>query len=156
MFGLGALLLSGTIVSAAEGRCISATVQDPVRLPDGTEHPAGRLTLCLDRVWSPVFSRHRTSINGRTVSLLISRHSVIKGPSPAYPFMTFYREPDGRLRLVGYTLPCHGGMETYRLDQPPGGDGHDSLLAAGESKPSGETKVRIAATNISQGLERRR
>lgn len=156
MLGLGALLLSGSVASAAESLCVGATVQEPVRLPDGTEHPAGRLTVCLGRVWSPVFSRHRTYIDGMTVSLLISRHSVIKGPSPADPFMTFYREPDGRLRLVGYTLPCHGGMETYRLGQPPGGDGHDSLLAAGESKPSSGTEVRIAATNISQGVERRR
>ena len=144
------LLLSQGAAFAAKDICITVEVPDPIRLPDGSEHPAGLLTLCLHRDWSPVLSLHKTYINRAPIGMFLSRRGVSEGPAEAESYVMFSREPDGRLRLDGYALPCQGHMETYSLHQPTRRKAKDSVLAAEGSGPSGDTMVLIAAAELTK------
>lgn len=120
-------LISGTLVVAAllflsqgsalasRGRCVSADIPAPMILPDGSEHPAGELKLCVRYHHSPVTSLHETYVAGSPVGLHSSRRGVSEGPATSEPFLTFYRRPDGKLFLYGFALPGGERMEVHTL-----------------------------------------
>ena len=87
---------------AAKGVCVSAEIDEPFRLPDGSNYPAGRLTLCHHSDYSPVASFHRTKVDGMTVSMHLSRPGESEMGDSDSPFMMFGREADGTLLLLGY------------------------------------------------------
>lgn len=100
------------------GGCISAQIDEQIRLPDGSLHEPGTLRLCLDRDYSPVRSIHTASIDKRTIGFMNSRRSIGEGVTNQ-PFMMFARAADGRLQLYGYALPQRGQMNSYLLQSPP-------------------------------------
>ncbi len=117
---------------AATDVCISATVSAPILLPDGSEHSAGILTLCPRGEYFPATSFHETYVNRMPVALFLSHSCVSEGLAEGEPFMMFYREPDGSLRLYGYALPSRGHMATYFLEQPAPGKVKGSLRAVAD------------------------
>ena len=131
---LTALLMNQAEAMAAEDVCISAAVSELIVLPDGSEHSAQVLTLCLRGDYSPVASLHDTYVNRMPIGRFLSRRGVSECPTVTEPFMMFYREPDGRLRLYGYALPARDHMATYLLGSPVGGKAKDSLLVALDSE----------------------
>jgi hypothetical protein len=104
-------------VVAASGICISVEVESPIRLPDGTVHEAGGLTLCDDRSLTPVTSLHRTLVNGHPVGLLLGRKARSEGGGELSPVVFFSRDDEGRMELFGYALPARGGSVTYLLNE---------------------------------------
>jgi len=114
---LGLLVTSGASW-AASGRCTTAVVAEPFLLPDGSEHPAGALTLCVRQAYSPVASLHETYVDGMPIGMLTSRHSIARGSDVQGSFLVFDRLADGRLSLLGYTSACRDGIEVYALRYP--------------------------------------
>ena len=100
---------------ASRGRCVSAEIPAPIILPDGSEHPAGQLKLCVRHHSSPVTSLHETYIGGSPVGLHASRRGYSEGPATSEPFLTFYRRSDGKLFLYGFALPGRERMEVHTL-----------------------------------------
>ncbi len=127
---VGVLVTGQSPALATTDLCISATLSEPVLLPDGSEHPGGILTLCLRGDYSPVASFHETYVDRMPVGLFLSHRCVSEGPAEAEPFMMFQREPDGRLRLYGYALPSGDHVAVYLLNQPRVGKVNYSLRAA--------------------------
>jgi hypothetical protein len=78
-------------------------------------HPAGELTLCDTRSFSPVTQLHVILVNGSTVGVFQSRRRGAEiGPVDA-PEVVFERDPEGTLSLVGYILPVAGRSLAFRL-----------------------------------------
>jgi hypothetical protein len=102
--------------AAAEHSCITVRVGDPIVLPDGSEQPAGRLTLCGAATFSPIAQFQRTSVNGRPVGLFLSRTRIAEENSDGPPFVTFARSADGRLLLLGYAVPSRSSTKAYIFD----------------------------------------
>jgi hypothetical protein len=123
----GLALLAATPAVGAE--CVTAEVDRPILLPDGSRHPAGLLTLCLSRDFSPVSSLHLAFVDRRPVGQWLSRHGKSEAPADT-PLMVFAREADGALRLEGYAMPSGRGTKTYLVGagRKPGGS------AAGASR----------------------
>lgn len=94
------------------GTCITAEVDEAVRLPDGNIHDAGVIKLCLDRDYSPVASLHLAYIDDESIGMVTSRRGTSEGDADG-PFMMFVRRQDGMLQLYGYALPGAGQMSTY-------------------------------------------
>lgn len=105
-------VLGGAAWAAADV-CVTIEVDDPMKLPDGSVHPSGRLTLCDSVAYSPVSSLHRTYVNGRAFGMLRSRKRTNEGGSDVAPVVLFYRNRDGQLELFGYVLPDRGTSVTY-------------------------------------------
>ncbi len=136
VFVIAVLMTSQSPALAATDACISATLSDPILLPDGSEYPAGVLTLCQKGDYTPAASFHETYVNRRPIGLFLAQHCVSEGSAEDGPFMMFYRETDGRLRLYGYALPSRDRMTTYFLEQPAGGKAKDALRAAADATPA--------------------
>lgn len=111
---IGLLVVPG-LVSAGERVCTSAEIDEPFVLPDGSEHPGGRLTLCLTRNYTPVAALHETYVEGMPVGMLMSRRGISESSSTRRPYMMFGRGATGRLAFVGYANPSAKGMQTYTL-----------------------------------------
>ncbi len=109
------LILSQGSALASRGRCVSADIPAPMILPDGSEHPAGELKLCVRHHHSPVTSLHEAYVGGSPVGLHSSRRGISEGRATSEPFMTFYRRPDGKLYLYGFALPGRERMEVHTL-----------------------------------------
>jgi hypothetical protein len=122
------ILLSGMPAAWATRTCLSATIDEPVGLPDGSAHPAGKLTVCVQRDLTPVSTLHVTYVNRQPVSLLTSRRGVSEGLVER-PYMMFRRTDGGRLQLYGYALPAGRHMITYLLSAPVSQPSHDALGA---------------------------
>ncbi len=130
---------------AAQNICVSAEVPGPILLPDGSWHPAGLLTLCRRGDYSPVAAFHETYVDHMPIGLLLSRRGVSECPA-VEPFMVFYRQADGRLRLYGYALPSGDHMTNYFLEPPAGGKAASSLRAAVESDSSSADSAQCLGT----------
>jgi len=113
--GVLMLLASGTGQAAAGGGCVSVEVDTPIRLPDGTLHPPGKLTLCDSMQLSPVSSLHKTYVNGQPVGMLIGRKRTSEGGKRMSPVVFFNVDDQGTLELFGYVLPAGGGSVTYMI-----------------------------------------
>jgi len=112
------LACAGGSSSATSRNCVTVRLVDPLELPDGSVHGAGTLTLCTARSFSPVARLHQVSVDGMPVAVLLSRMGVSEGPAPRDPLVTFRRDRNGRLHLVGYAWPAGRRSQTYLLQDP--------------------------------------
>jgi hypothetical protein len=101
--------------AAASGTCVTARVDAPFRLPDGVLHPAGALTLCDTRTFSPVADQHVILVDGGSVGLFLSSKRSTEASGRISAEVVFERNPEGYLDLVGYILPASGRSIAYRL-----------------------------------------
>lgn len=98
------------------GHCISADVDSPIVLPDGSKHPVGSLTICESRIHSPVASPHETRINGSQVGMYLSRTFLNgDGVESRDPCMVVQRDAHGGLVLEGYAVPDGERMRTFLM-----------------------------------------
>jgi hypothetical protein len=114
---IAACFCGATLAVASEG-CIAVRVPGPMELPDGSVYPAGTLSLCLSRPFSPESAVHRVTVGGIPVGLLLSRSGMSEGEATAEPTVMFRRTEGGRLRLVGYAFPSGARSRTYVLRDP--------------------------------------
>ncbi len=105
--------------SQSGGACYVADVPGPIVLPDNTVEQAGRLEICLSRMYSPVAGFHRTSVNGRVAGLFISRKVTdTTSRSDERPYFVFERFPDGTYELESYSLSNGRTRVTFELRPP--------------------------------------
>lgn len=110
------------LTEAATRGCVTALVRSPYRLPDGKLQPAGRLTVCRARTYSPIAELHLVTVDRRPMGMFLSRSGRAEGTGTHDPEIVFRREPDGSLSLLGYTVPTRGRSLVHRLLRPsPGG-----------------------------------
>jgi hypothetical protein len=129
---------------AAKGVCVSAEIEETFRLPDGSDHPAGRLTLCHHSDYSPVASFHRTKVDGMTVSMHLSRRGESERGDSDAPFMMFTREGDGTLLLLGYG---HAGQDQAAVHAFQRNSKPRQMLQAKARTAESETPIiRLAAS----------
>ena len=119
MVAVAALLLSlpawPPAEAAASGTCVTAQVDAPFRLPDGVLRPAGALTLCDTRTFSPVSDQHVILVDGGSVGMFLSSNRSTEARGRIAPEIVFERNTEGYLDLVGYILPAPGRSIAYRL-----------------------------------------
>jgi len=108
---------SGATLAAQRG-CTTALIAEPFLLPDGSEHAAGELTICIHQRYSPVAFLHETHVDGKPVGLLSSRHTTTYGGDLASSFVVFDRLSDGRLNLLGYASARNDRVEIYAMSHP--------------------------------------
>lgn len=138
------LLASGTVKAATGSGCVSVEVDTPIRLPDGTLHPSGRLTLCDSRKLSPVSTLHKTYVNGQPVGMLVGHRRSSEGGERISPAVFFDVDEQGHLELSGYVLPAGGRSVTYTM----GGkwvSGRDFELAS-QARRSRQLTAMVAGT----------
>ncbi len=113
-----AILLLAAGSAQAIGSCTTATIDEPYRLPDGLLRAGGKLTLCLERNYSPVAALHEIRVDGMGVGLFLSRRETSEGlPDDATgPYMLFRRLAGGELSLVGLATPLRDRMQLHFLD----------------------------------------
>ena len=138
-----ALGLAPSPTLASTGDCASAKIEEPFVLPDGSEHPAGRLTLCLGSEFTPVTSFYRTSVDRMPVGSFASRRIV--GGDPTGRYMIFDRNAAGTLRLTGYTVPANGSAATFLLQRPARVQVRHAVRAALAEPTPAQSFIRIAA-----------
>ena len=111
--------------------CVAANVPEAFTLPDGSEHAAGRLTLCALQAFTPVVELHSVRVDGAGASLAMSRRAVPEGYADTRPAILFQRGPDGALDLVGYVVPCGDKSWSYTMNRSDRhGFGEPKSLAA--------------------------
>jgi hypothetical protein len=108
-----------TLATASETPCVTAAVASPVRLPDGSLHEGGALTVCDVRTLSPVASFHRISIDGRAVGLFVSRRGASEAAADSAPTILFLDDDSGTLALIGYVVSSSRASTAFRLASPP-------------------------------------
>ena len=126
VFALAATVLV-TTAPAAAGGCTSALVEETFTLPDGSVHPAGRLTLCPNSGSSPVFALQRTFVDGKPVGMFASRRQLVEHAGGEEYFLIFHRRPGRPMRLTGYGQPSSGRTEMFLLDRPARVEVEDSI-----------------------------
>ena len=99
------------------GACVTAKVPEAFTLPDGSEHAAGRLTLCALQAFSPVVELHSVSVDGTGIGLAMSRRAVPEAYVNTRSTFLFRRAPDGVLALVGYVVPVGGKAWSYTMNR---------------------------------------
>ena len=131
---------------AARGVCVSAEIEEPFRLPDGSNHPASRLTLCHDSDYSPVASFHRTKVDGMTVSMHMSRRGESERGDSDAPFIMFSRDVDGTLLLLGY---AHSGQDKATVHAfPPSRKAREQSLQVDARPDKGEAPMIMLAASL--------
>ncbi len=133
-------------VAAASGTCVTAQVDAPFRLPDGVVRPAGALTLCDTRTFSPVADQHVILVDGGSVGLFLSSKRSTEASGRISPEIVFERNTEGYLDLVGYILPASGRSIAYRLR----GQSETWLATDHDRLPAGP--VAPVATIIAAGI----
>jgi hypothetical protein len=86
--------------------------------PDGSEHPAGMLTLCVAD-YSPTASYHKVAVNGHPVGFLFSQRRSPEQQNISDPIVLFRKVPAGKLRLMGYLWPSGRKVVSYLLQGEP-------------------------------------
>jgi len=138
------LLTAQGAAEATKGVCVSAEIDEPFRLPDGSNHPAGTLTLCHDSDYSPVASFHRTKVDGMTVSMHLSRRGESERGDSDEPFMMFGREADGTLLLLGY---AHSGQDKATVHAfPRSRKSREAAQVVARADAGAEPIIRLAAS----------
>jgi hypothetical protein len=114
---IAVLLPASPAVAGSSAACVTVHIQVPFRLPDGIVHPAGALTLCDSRTYSPVASLHQVLVDGETIGLFQSRRRGTEfGGDAAAPEVVFERDLEGVLALVGYILPDKGHGIAFKMN----------------------------------------
>jgi hypothetical protein len=111
---LGTVAGSAPVLAMPSRACVSAHIDSPFRLPDGVLRPAGVLTLCNTRQFSPVATLHKVLVDRRPVGMFLSRRRNAEGVF-GLPEIFFERDGAGTLELLGYVLPTRGPTVAYRL-----------------------------------------
>ncbi len=88
----------------------------PLRLPDGSVHPSGSLTLCHSIRYSPISSLHETYVNGSPLGMLRSRARTSEVGNDAPAVVYFNRSSDGYLDLYGYVVPQRDSSVTFLFE----------------------------------------
>jgi hypothetical protein len=116
-FILLAALVAGVPASNAGAReaCVTAQVPEAFTLPDGTSHPAGRITLCAVMAMSPATGVHRLWLDGEGASLVLSHRTIAETPPDSSPSLLFKRDARGVLDFVGFVVPDGRRAWTYAL-----------------------------------------
>jgi hypothetical protein len=127
-------------LAASTGECVSVQIDAPFSLPDGVLRPAGELTLCDTRSFSPVTQLHVILVNGSTVGVFQSRRRSAEIGQVQSPAVVFERDAQGTLALVGYILPVAGRSLAFRLK----GEG-ESWQAARREPIGGSSSAPVAA-----------
>lgn len=117
----------GAAPALASGTCTTAAIEEPFRLPDGSLHEAGNLTLCLEGSYSPVASMHEVRVDGMAIGRFLSRRDFAEGPlaDGARPFMMFQRLNGGELTLLGVANPLRDRMQVHYVGYKPAPTSHD-------------------------------
>jgi hypothetical protein len=118
--------------AAAEdyGGCFRVDLATPFVLPDGSSHEAGTLMLCTDRPLNPTAGTHRMTASGHPSGRLVSRRVRSEIEHLDRPQAVFAREPNGLLRLIGYSEPVGERVRTFAFAAPNALQGDVTLLAA--------------------------
>jgi hypothetical protein len=116
---------------ASNKTCTSADIDEPFALPDGSVHPAGKLTLCHSHEHNPVKTMNRVLVDRHPVGLFSSeRQLVAAAAEPAPYYLIFERRAGSTLSLAGYGKPSGGKIEMHLLDRPARVNVRDSVGAA--------------------------
>jgi hypothetical protein len=128
------VLLAPAAVTLAgdRGRCTSAEIEEEILLPDGSLQPAGTLTICDSREYSPVSTLHATYVNGMPVGMMLSRRGASEANSDGRPFVLLHRDSGGLLHLHGYAVPAGERMVTYKMQRY--GRSSDRMIARNRVK----------------------
>jgi hypothetical protein len=118
ILALGLLAVPTVLLAQEQGACVTANVPGVFALPDGGARAAGRLTLCLDRTFTPAVGLHRVVADGTTAGLIRSRRSRAEMPARHDPVVLFQRRNDGVLELVGYAVPVGRTTWSYAFVRP--------------------------------------
>jgi hypothetical protein len=113
-----ALALGFTASEArAQGRsdCVTSDVHEAFTLPDGSTHPAGRLTLCTVLSLNPVTGVHRVWIDGHGASFVLTRRVLAEAGPDTEPAFLFRRVPGAPLDLIGFVVSDGHRTWTYSL-----------------------------------------
>jgi hypothetical protein len=94
---------------------VTAQIESPFRLPDGSLHEAGTLMLCDAKRFSPVATLHRTYVNGHPVGMFVSRNRRGESAADVVPGIVFHHDDAGHLDLFGYVLPAAGRNIAYQI-----------------------------------------
>jgi len=100
-----AILVAASGPSLAAASCFSADLSDSFLLPDGRQYPAGRLTICNERSFSPVAVQTSFKVDGMPVGMAISRSASSQQTDVNDNVFMFARRSDRTLRLLAYALP---------------------------------------------------
>jgi hypothetical protein len=113
------LLLATPATAQTTGDCLVAEVPMAMVLPDGSEHDAGDLRICMSHEYSPVAGLHKTSVDGRVIGLFQSRsgYSEAAVDNRSVPLVLFHKDGEDRLILVGFAWPDGQRMRTFRMMQ---------------------------------------
>ena len=135
LVALGCLSLTtlGLTPARASTVCVTARVDFPIALPDGTDEPAGSLTLCDVGSFSPVTRVQRLLMNGRSVGLFLAQSRTAEASAEDPPVMLFASDGRGRMTLVGYTAPSGTRSLTHVFSARP--------RASDQSAPRSEVGV---------------
>jgi hypothetical protein len=109
------IVLPGLVVAGDRGRCHTAVVEESFRLPDGSVHPPGKVTVCATHKLSPVSHLNAIHVDGMAIGLHRSRRGVSEDVTTDAPFFMLLRDGQGQLHLAGYATPSRNGMVTYEL-----------------------------------------
>jgi hypothetical protein len=103
---------------ASQGRCVTARIASPFRLPDGVLREAGTLTLCDTREFTPVSNLHMVRVDRRPVGMFLSLRRNAEGVDRTVPEIVFQKDAAGTLTLMGYVLPARGESVAYLMKRP--------------------------------------
>ena len=115
MVAVGLMACASVARAQDRGACVTAKVPEAFRLPDGSEHAAGRLTLCALQAFTPVIELHSVRVDGLGASLAMSRRAVPEEYADTRSAFLFRRSRDGALDLVGYVVPLGGKAWSYTM-----------------------------------------
>lgn len=113
---LGIVSAVSGVQAQDRGACVVAHVPEAYVLPDGSEHAAGALSLCLTQALTPVTGIHRVAVDGHALGMARSRRSLAEDRNIADPVVLFRRIGGGSLELVGYAVPIGGRVWSYALE----------------------------------------
>ena len=102
-------------VAQGRGECVTSEVPEPFTLPDGTMHPAGRLTLCGVLALNPVTGVHRVWLDGTGASIVLTRRTRAEAGPNSEPAFLFRRVQGAPLDLVGFVVSDGRQTWTYTL-----------------------------------------
>jgi hypothetical protein len=117
MLAVGLAACASASWAQDRGACVTANVPEAFTLPDGSEHAAGRLTLCALQAFTPVVELHSVWVDGTGVSLAMSRRGVPEEYVDTRSAILFRRAPDGILDLVGYVVPLGDKSWSYTMNR---------------------------------------
>jgi hypothetical protein len=143
MMVIGLATLASASWAQDRGACVAADVPEAFILPDGSLHPAGRLTLCTVQAFTPVVGLHRVLAEGGSASLVMSRRGRPEANAER-PEILFRRLPDGSLELIGYVLTNGRKSWSYALQRSNRNGFADSSLA-GAAQDSGDLVTLLAS-----------